>query len=78
MSELIENIKQNLTENKYILIVLIIAFVIRLWGINFGLPYIYSPDEPCYTNRTINFFTGDFNPHWFGHPGSFLVISYRV
>ena len=52
---------------------MLIAFILQIWGINFGLPYIYNPDEPVFTNKAVNFFTGDFNPHWFGHPGAFLI-----
>jgi MFS family permease len=47
--------------------------VVRIWGINFGLPYLYHPDEP---NKVIMaqtiFKTGDLNPHYFLKP-SFLV-----
>ena len=25
-----------------------IALILRVWGINFGLPYLYHPDEPRY------------------------------
>jgi 4-amino-4-deoxy-L-arabinose transferase-like glycosyltransferase len=67
-------LKENFfSRNRYILIILIIAFILRIWGFNFGLPYIYNPDEPGYTGKAINFFTGDFNPHWFGHPGASLI-----
>lgn len=28
--------------------IIFLALVLRVWGINFGLPYIYHPDEPRY------------------------------
>lgn len=31
-----------------LLAILILTFAVRLWGINFGLPYLYHPDEPRY------------------------------
>jgi len=34
---------------KWILVsIILLALVLRVWGINFGLPYIYHPDEPRY------------------------------
>ena len=53
--------------------ILIYAFVIRIQGLGFGLPYIYS-DEPTFVvpaNHILS--TGDLNPHWFGHPGSLIM-----
>ena len=73
MEKKIKFIKKFLFNNKYILMILIIAFILQIWGINFGLPYTYNPDETVFVKKTVNFFTGDFNPHWFGHPGSFLM-----
>lgn len=73
MEKKIKSIKEFLFSNKYILIILIVSFILQVWGINFGLPYIYNSDEPIIANRAVSFFTGDFNPHWYGYPGSFLM-----
>lgn len=59
-----------------ILICLIaLGFGLRVWGINFGLPYEYHPDEPLpvYTALAMGY-THDLNPHWFIHP-SLLFYS---
>ena len=31
-----------------LIIILVLAFLTRVWGIDFGLPYLYHPDEPHY------------------------------
>jgi 4-amino-4-deoxy-L-arabinose transferase-like glycosyltransferase len=46
--------------------VLVLALCFRLWGIDFGLPYLYHPDEPGIVGRAQRMFkTGDLHPHWF-------------
>ncbi|MDJ0600400.1 MAG: glycosyltransferase family 39 protein [Crocosphaera sp.] len=69
--------------NPIIIGILLIGLLLRLYGINFGLPYLYNPDEP---NRIRVVFrilsTQDLNPHWFGHPATtviyLLVLSYGL
>ncbi len=34
--------------------ILILALALRLWGINFGLPYAYHFDEPAYVSAALN------------------------
>ncbi|MDJ0660173.1 MAG: glycosyltransferase family 39 protein [Crocosphaera sp.] len=77
----------NLILNRYskpiLIVILSIGLLLRLYGINFGLPYLYNPDEP---NRMRVVFrilsTQDINPHWFGHPATtviyLLVLSYGL
>lgn len=36
--------------------VLALALVLRLWGIDFGLPYVYHPDEPRYVDSALLLF----------------------
>lgn len=68
------------TLQKYsIFFILILAILLRARGIAFGLPFIYDPDEPYFTNPALNMLvTGDLNPHWFGHPGSVVMYSVYV
>jgi len=54
-------------------LIILLTFFLRIYGINFGLPYLYNPDEPTFVSRAMHFGTGDLNPHWFGHPGSTLM-----
>lgn len=58
----------------YLGIVLAVGLGLRLHGVSFGLPYLYDPDEWYFVVRAITIMaTGDFNPHWFGHPGTVVI-----
>ena len=67
--------KLNKLFNRYfIYVVLIFAAVLRFWELKIGLPYHYVTDEDFFINIPMNMLaTGDLNPHWFGHPGSFIM-----
>ena len=55
------------------ILVLIIGLVIRIWGITWGLPQEFHPDEPLVVPRAIDTVTtGDWNPHYF------LVPSFQT
>jgi len=49
-------------------IIVLLALLIRLWGISGDLPYIYHGDEPHHLNVAARFGTGDLNPHDFKYP----------
>ena len=51
-----------------ILAVIILGFILRIWGINFGLPYQFHQDEPIIVNHALAYGSGDFNPHFFNIP----------
>jgi len=56
--------------------ILFLAGLLRLNGIDFGLPYLYNPDEPSVVNPAIKILTrGDWNPHWFDWPGCFVMYA---
>ena len=55
--------------------VLAVAFILRLWGVNFGLPYLYHADEPIVVNHALAYGTGDLNPHFFKIPP---LVSYLL
>ena len=64
-------------------IILIGGLLVRLYGIDWGLPYRYNADESLFIGRAGYILrTFDFNPHWFGHPGTttiyLLVIIYSL
>lgn len=47
------------------------ALVVRLIGINHGLPFLYDADEPTFVAVAAKMLAGhDLNPHWFMHPGT--------
>jgi 4-amino-4-deoxy-L-arabinose transferase-like glycosyltransferase len=48
----------------------------RLWGIRYGLPYLYHPDEPLGVSVALNMIkTGDLNPHFFGYGSLFFYLN---
>ena len=55
---------------KYLLgSIIILGFVIRLWGIGFGLPGTFFPDdEQLIVNKAIAMGSGDLNPYSFAYP----------
>lgn len=45
--------------------ILVLGAGLRLWGIDFGLPFQFHQDEPIVVNHALAYGTGDFNPHFF-------------
>lgn len=67
---------QKLRSPKFIVILLIVlGFGLRVWGINYGLPYLYHPDEPMVQNSLVMLKTNDLNPHFFGYGSLFFYIN---
>ena len=57
------------------LIVLVVALVVRLWGLGFGLPHpMTRPDEEFLIDVASRFFDGDFNPHFFEWPSLYFYV----
>ena len=53
------------------------GLLLRVIGLDFGLPFIYDPDEPDFVGRAWQMVTtGDLNPHWFGHPGTTVMYAF--
>jgi hypothetical protein len=55
--------------------ILALAFILRLWGVEFGLPHLYHADEPIVVNHALAFGTGDLNPYFFKVPP---LVSYLL
>lgn len=62
---------------KWLLVVLLVlATVLRIWGLDWGLPYLYDPDEPNKIEIAQRIFkTGDLNPHYFKKPSLFIYLN---
>jgi 4-amino-4-deoxy-L-arabinose transferase-like glycosyltransferase len=59
-----------------LLIILLFGLLLRLWGINYGLPYTFAPDEPTYLEITLRILhTGDLNPHWWFYPSMIFYLN---
>jgi hypothetical protein len=57
------------------LAILMAALFLRLWGIHFGLPFLYHADEPVVVNHALAYGMGDLNPHFFNIPP---LVSYLL
>jgi len=50
---------------------------LRLYAIDWGLPFVYDPDEPDFVQRAFAMLqSGNLDPGWFGHPGSTAIYSF--
>jgi hypothetical protein len=58
---------------------LVVTFLLRLWGIKQGLPYSYNSDEAThFVPRAIAFFTHDLNPQYFLNPPAYSYLLHFV
>src|SRR3989338_11149539 len=54
--------------------IIAIFLILGLWTIQGELPFNAKPDEEIFVNNSaIMAATGDYNPHWFGNPGSTVI-----
>lgn len=59
--------------------VLVVALVLRLDGLAFGLPSLYDPDEPIFVITALKLLRDHtLNPQWFGHPGTTTIYALAV
>jgi MFS family permease len=59
--------------------VLLLALGLRLWGIRYGLPYVYNSDESShFVPRAVRFFDEGYNPHYFRNPPGFTYFVHVV
>ncbi|MBP7216166.1 MAG: glycosyltransferase family 39 protein [Candidatus Omnitrophica bacterium] len=56
---------QFVKQHYFLLLIIVLAIGLRLWGVNFGLPFQFHQDEPIVVNHALAYGTGDFNPHFF-------------
>ncbi len=58
---------------------LAVAFALRVWGINHGLPYAYNADENAhFVTRAIGLFGHDWNPQYFVNPPAYTYLTHMV
>jgi hypothetical protein len=55
--------------------ILVLGFILRVWGVHFGLPFLYHADEPVVVNHALAYGMGDLNPHFFNIPP---LVSYLL
>src|SRR5436305_11283405 len=62
-----------------LVLLLIVTFLLRLWGIKQGLPYSYNIDEAThFVPRAVAFFSHDLNPHYFLNPPAYSYLLHVV
>lgn len=66
--------KQRLLSWFLLAVILAVGIVVRARGAWWDMPYHYDVDEPFFVDRALTMLrTGDFNPYWFGHPGTVWI-----
>lgn len=73
-----DKVTQNIKSRAPLIVFTIIAaaFIIRVLGINFGLPDTFHADEPNVVNRAIAYGAGDLNPHYFKIPPFISYLAF--
>ena len=56
--------------------VCLLALVLRLIGLPYGLPAVYNPDEVAIMARALSFATGTLNPHNFLYPTFYFYVLF--
>jgi hypothetical protein len=60
----------------WLFVVLIVALALRLFGLRYGLPAVYNPDEVAIMSRALAFAKGDINPHNFLYPTLYFYVLF--
>jgi 4-amino-4-deoxy-L-arabinose transferase-like glycosyltransferase len=59
--------------------ILLAAFLLRLWSLRYGLPWVYNRDEEFhFVPVAVRMFGGSFNPHYFENPPAITYLFYVV
>jgi hypothetical protein len=60
-------------------LILAAGFALRLWNIDYGLPFVYSIDEAShFTNRAVGMFWQDLDPGYYQNPAGFTYLTYAL
>src|ERR1017187_10463465 len=58
---------------------LVVTFLLRLWGVKQGLPYSYNVDEAThFVPKAVAFFSHDLNPQYFLNPPAYSYLLHIV
>jgi len=64
--------------NWTLLLILALALLVRLWGIDHGLPFIYHPDEPALVRSAYGLRFGNLNPGHFDWPHLHYYLCFFI
>ena len=67
-----------ISEKNKIIVVLSLAFALRVTGIGFGLPYVYHQDEPIIVNHAMSIGAGGWNTHFFVIPPFTIYLFFLI
>lgn len=67
------------SSQKWLILIILVAWALRFWGITFGLPSLNDPDEPLFVVSSLTLIVGKtLNPGWFGHPGTTTIYALAI
>lgn len=61
-----------------IIVIILSALLLRLWGIAWSLPYVDHPDEPAIVGVMLRMVNGDLNPKHFFYPTFIMYLQALV
>jgi hypothetical protein len=60
-------------------LILVGGFALRIWNIDYGLPFVYSIDEGShFTSRAVEMFWQDLDPGYYQNPATFTYLVYAL
>jgi hypothetical protein len=60
-------------------LILVAGFALRVWNIDYGLPFVYSIDEGShFTSRAVEMFWQDFDPGYYQNPAAYTYLVYAL
>ena len=60
-----------------LLLILVAGFALRVWNIDYGLPFVYSIDEGShFTSLAVEMFWQDFDPGYYQNPSAYTYLVY--
>jgi 4-amino-4-deoxy-L-arabinose transferase-like glycosyltransferase len=60
-------------------LILVAGFALRVWNIDYGLPFVYSIDEGShFTSRAVEMFWQDLDPGYYQNPATYTYLIYAV
>jgi 4-amino-4-deoxy-L-arabinose transferase-like glycosyltransferase len=60
-------------------LILVAGFALRIWNIDYGLPFVYSIDEGShFASRAVEMFWQDFDPGYYQNPATYTYLVYGL
>jgi hypothetical protein len=60
-------------------LILVAGFALRVWNIDYGLPFVYSIDEGShFTSRAVEMFWQDLDPGYYQNPATYTYLLYAL